>query len=188
LKTINLFIINGGVGWISKNGSIKLDSLLLGDAELALEEMLKARSLSPQAVPRQDIFYSSKILDLNSFIQNVQAWTQLGIKAGDAYISYSLMSEFLLPEFRSIFLTDDQYQSWKKELFPVILAFGQSIESFFLNSDGTLDYLSMIESVKMMIVNGVMEPLQELTKLSDEVLQPHVQYPQYLAFLPDDQG
>jgi hypothetical protein len=40
----------------------------------------------------------------------------------------------------------------------------------------------------MMIANGVMEPLQELTKLSDEVLQPHVQYPQYLAFLPDDQG
>jgi hypothetical protein len=183
LKTINLFIINGGISWISKIDSSKLDSLLIGDVELALEEMLKARSLTPQAVPRQNIFYSSNILDLNSFVKNVRAWTNLDIKAGDAYISYSLMSEFLLPEFRSIFLTDDQYQSWKQEISTTVLAFGQSIESFFLNPDGTLDYLDVVDAVKMMIANGVMEPIQELIELSGETLQPHVQYSRYLDIL-----
>jgi hypothetical protein len=183
LKSINLSIVGGGVTWVRKNDSTNFDFLLMGDAELALEAMLKARTLNPKSIPRQNIFYSSTVLDLKNFLRNVDLWNQAEIKPGDVYINYFLMNEFLLAEFRPLFLTPDQYQSWRAAIDVAVLGFGQSIESFFLNPDGTLNYLDVVEAVRIMAANGVMNPIQRLVKISGEDLQPHVQYSKYLAML-----
>jgi hypothetical protein len=183
LNSINLSIVGGGVSWVGKNDSTNFDFLLMGDSEIALETMLRARTLNPKSIPRQGIFYTSTILDLKNFVKNVDFWNQADIKPGDVYMNYFLMGEFLMGEFRPLFLTLDQYQSWRAEIDVAVLGFGQSIESFFLNRDGTLNYLDVVEAVKMMIANGVMEPIQELTRISGEVLQSHVQYSRYLVAL-----
>jgi hypothetical protein len=183
LKSINLTVVGGGVSWVGKNDSANFDFLLMGDSEIALEAMLKARTLSPKSIPRQNIFYTNTVLDLKNFVKNVDLWNQAEIKPGDTYINYFLMNEFLLAEFRPLFLTLDQYQSWRAAIGRAVLGFGQSIESFFLNSDGTLNYLDVIEAVRIMVAKGVMNPIERLIKISGEDLQPHVQYSKYLAML-----
>jgi hypothetical protein len=183
LKTIDLSLIGGGVSWVGKNDSNHFDFLLMGDSEIALEAMLKARTLSPKIIPRQNIFYTSTVLDLKTFVKNVDLWNAAEIKPGDVYINYFLMNEFLLAEFRPLFLTPDQYQSWRSAIDMAVLGFGQSIESFFLNHDGTLNYLDVVEAVRLMVANEVMNPIERLIKISGEDLQPHVQYSKYLAML-----
>jgi hypothetical protein len=183
LKSINLSIVGGGVSWIGKNDSSNFNFLLMGDAEIALEAMLQARTINPKSAPRQNIFYTSNILDLKNFVKNVDLWNGAEIKLGDVYINYFLMHEFLLAEFRPLFLDPEQYQSWKAEVEMAVLGFGQSIESFFLNPDGTLNYLDVVKAVRLMVANGVMNPIERLIRISGENLQPHVQYSNYLATL-----
>jgi hypothetical protein len=183
LKSINLSIVGGGVSWAGKNDGTNFDFLLMGDLEIALESMLRARTLNPKSTPRQNIFYASTVLDLKTFVKNVDFWNDAEIKPGDVYINYFLMHEFLLAEFRPLFLTTDQYQSWRADIDMAVLGFGQSIESFFLNRDGTLNYLDVVEAVRLMVAKGVMDPIERLIKISGEDLQPHVQYSKYLAML-----
>jgi hypothetical protein len=51
---------------------------------------------------------------------------------------------------------------WKTEVEKLKKKTGQSLEVFFVNQDGTLDYQKMIETVDQMIADDIVSPLKHL--------------------------
>jgi hypothetical protein len=79
---------------------------------------------------------------------------------GDNTAKSLLVVEFSLSQFT--FKTHKQYKMWKTEVEKLKEKTGQSLEVFFLNKDGTLDYQKMIETVDQMIADDVASPLKHL--------------------------
>jgi hypothetical protein len=185
MKTINLSIIKGGVTWIENTDSCSVQppSMLLGDYELALSTMLKARDSNPEAVIRQNIFHYCDVLNLKDFVDDVQKWNGISVRPTDFYESYFLMSEFIISDFKSFFSSDEQYFSWMQEISETVLQYAQSIESFFVNTNGTLNYSLLVKSVKIMISSGVKNPVQELCAHTGEKMHRQPYFARYQTLL-----
>ena len=115
---------------------------------------------NPNAVIRQTPAIKKSILKLGDYKNLAGKFDQMGIEPGDNLMKVILMQEFSLTQFT--FLTHEQYSSWKGAIDGMKLRDKQSIESFFLNPDGTLRFLDMVLAVDEMIASGVMNPLDVL--------------------------
>lgn len=185
MKKINLSLINGGVTWIEKTDSCSTRStkMMMGDHELALSTMLRERENYPKEVRRQNIFYCCTILDFESLVIDAKKWESLDIKIGDFYENHFLITEFALSDFKTFFLTDEQYLSWENEISETVLQFAQSIESFFLNPNTTLNYSLLVKSVEEMILSGVTNPIQYLLEKTSEKMHRQPYFARYQAAL-----
>jgi hypothetical protein len=84
----------------------------------------------------------------------------MGLMPGDNVAKSLLVVEFSLSQFT--FKTHKQYKMWKNEVERLKGKTGQSLEVFFLNKDGTLNYKKMIETVEQMIADDIVSPLKHL--------------------------
>lgn len=115
---------------------------------------------NPNAVIRQTPAIKKSILKLGDYKNLAGKFDQMGIEPGDNLMKVILMQEFSLTQFT--FLTHEQYSTWKNAIEGMKQKDKQSIESFFLNPDGTLRFLDMVLAVDKMINDGVMNPLDVL--------------------------
>ncbi len=185
MKPVNISVVRG-TSMTQEQPDFSLPSirLPLPSIDQAIECMNNARS-NPQSVPRQRIFCIAQKITEQQYVQRSEEWEQLKLKAGDIFTIKILLSEFLLPEFRSEFGNDEQYLAWALEISNAVETYGQSIESFFLNHDGTLNYADMIVAVKKMIKDDVMNPIQTLKENNRKKLKYHGDFIRYSSYLSD---
>jgi len=113
-------------------------------------------------VQRQSTFAKRSILKLNEFKAHSHKYLGRNLLPGDNYMKPGLLKELSISQFT--FRTCKQYLTWEKAISRRKDKYGQSIEDFFLNSDGTLNYKLMVETVDKMIDEWVMNPFDVLDK------------------------
>ena len=116
----------------------------------------------PESVIRQDPFVKDAILKLSDYKNRLQNWTAKKLLPGDSFYKPGHLREFSLSQMT--FNTLAQYQKWNKTVFRLKEKFGQSLETYFINDDGTLNYAAMIVTLDRMIADDVQDPLKELDK------------------------
>jgi hypothetical protein len=170
-----------GLPDFSLPGGIFVDSI-----KDAVEYMRKRYLLTPKAVCRPRIFHITNMkLPHEEYAKGSDKWDELGIKTGDKFEIELLLSEFLLPSYRSDFLSHEQYTSWALGISRAVKIYGQSIESFFLNSDGTINHSDMVDTVTQMIKDEIMDPISSLEKSRNEKLKEHPEFIRYSIYLSD---
>lgn len=126
------------------------------------EDFMRQLLENPEAIRRQEIGVKDQILKVGEYVENSTKYDDLGLVPGDTVKKSFLMQEFSLSQFT--FKTYTQYMSWLKIITTDKNSRKQSIETFFLNSDGTLNFVKMTEWVADAIDRGVMNPYEELDK------------------------
>lgn len=112
------------------------------------------------ALSRQDVFTKEAILKNSDYRNRQETWDALGLVPGDSFLKPGLMREFSLSQFT--FKDWEQYRAWTKEITRAKSRNGQSIEGFFINEDGTLDFDDMLQTVDHLIAEGCMKPFAAL--------------------------
>jgi hypothetical protein len=115
---------------------------------------------NPKKVTRQNVALKQGILKIGQYLESQSRYDAMGLKPGDNVAKSLLVVEFSLSQFT--FKTHKQYKMWKTEVEKLKEKTGQSLEVFFLNKDGTLDYQQMIETIDLMIANDIVSPLKHL--------------------------
>jgi hypothetical protein len=117
---------------------------------------------NPTQLTRQLTAIKTQILKPSEYRENYEKYDALEIQPGDNIKKCFLMQEFSISQFT--FKTHKQYMMWKKCIEKGKLKNKQSLEGYFLNEDGTLNFQEMIERVDEMIADDVEDPLKELDK------------------------
>ncbi|NER98121.1 MAG: hypothetical protein F6J86_30545 [Symploca sp. SIO1B1] len=116
----------------------------------------------PERLPRQEPAIRQGILKVGDYKNLSGKYDSQRLEPGDNILRPLLMQEFSLSQFT--FQTYDQYREWLKVIERNKKKYRQSIETFFLNDDGTLNMVEMCETVDRLITEGVMNPFKELDK------------------------
>jgi hypothetical protein len=111
-------------------------------------------------VTRQNVALKQGILKIGQYLESQSRYDAMGLMPGDNVAKSLLVVEFSLSQFT--FKTHKQYKMWKSEVERLKGKTGQSLEVFFLNKDGTLNYQKMIETVDKMIADDIVSPLKHL--------------------------
>jgi hypothetical protein len=163
------YSINGElISYTSDNGVITTDAKNLkltkryNDKNNPAKDFLNQLLTNPDTVVRQGVAIKKQILKPSEYRENTNKYDALKIVPGDNIKKSFLMQEFSLSQFT--FKTHKQYMMWKKGIEKGKLKNKQSLESYFLNEDGTLNFQKMIEQVDEMIANDVEDPLKHLDK------------------------
>ncbi len=115
---------------------------------------------SPESVKRQNVALKQGILKIGEYLESQSRYDALGLMPGDNTSKSLLVVEFSISQFT--FKTHKQYKMWKTEVEKLKEKTGQSLEVFFLNKDGTLNYQRMVETIDQMIADDVVSPLKHL--------------------------
>ena len=115
---------------------------------------------NPRKVERQNVALKQGILKIGQYLESRERYDAMGLKPGDNVAKSLLVVEFSLSQFT--FKTHKQYKMWKTAVEKLKDKTGQSLEVFFLNKDGSLDYERMINTVDEMIANDIDSPLKHL--------------------------
>ncbi|NER25657.1 MAG: hypothetical protein F6J96_34190 [Symploca sp. SIO1C2] len=116
----------------------------------------------PERLPRQEPAIRQGILKVGDYKNLSSKYDGQGLEPGDNILRPLLMQEFSLSQFT--FQTYDQYREWLKTIDRYKKKYRQSLETFFLNEDGTLNMVEMCETVDRLIAEGVMNPFEALDK------------------------
>ena len=118
----------------------------------------------PETIERGFVFAKDTILKIGEYVQRQNSLYDKSILVpGDTYWKQGLLREFSLSQFT--FRTMEQYKSWEKTINKMKDAYGQSIEMFFINKDGSLNYREMINWFDRVIDKNI-EPVKALRTLS----------------------
>lgn len=115
---------------------------------------------NPNRIERQNVALKSGILKIGTYLQSPGKFDELGLKPGDNYTKSLLVSEFSINQF--MFKSHKQYKMWSDKVRKLKDKTGQSLEVFFIDSEGFLNYQAMIEKVIEMIDGDVYDPIKEL--------------------------
>jgi hypothetical protein len=113
-----------------------------------------------ESVARQDVAVKQGILKINQYLESQSKYDAMGLMPGDNTAKSLLVVEFSISQFT--FKTHKQYKMWKDEVEKLKEKTGQSLEVFFLNSDGTLNYERMVNTIDKMIADDILSPLKHL--------------------------
>ncbi|NEQ65388.1 MAG: hypothetical protein F6K21_07805 [Symploca sp. SIO2D2] len=116
----------------------------------------------PERLPRQEPAIRQGILKVGDYKNLSGKYDGQGLEPGDNILRPLLMQEFSLSQFT--FQTYDQYREWLEVIDRYKKKYRQSLETFFLNDDGTLNMVEMCETVDRLIAEGVMNPFEALDK------------------------
>ena len=109
---------------------------------------------TPSKVKRSKVFIKKGILKLNDWKNNADKWLDKGYVCGDTIEKTGILREFSLSQFT--YQTIEQYLAIEKEVQRNKRRYNQSYEGYFINSDGTLDYQSMINEIDRAIASGTL--------------------------------
>lgn len=116
---------------------------------------------NPENIKRQLPAVKSGILKITDYKNLSRKYDNLGIEPGDSILRTFLMQEFSLSQFT--FQTYEQYMMWKKIISHLKDTDRQSLEGFFLNDDGTLDFIKLCNWVDEQIAEGIEKPFDLLS-------------------------
>jgi hypothetical protein len=126
-------------------------------------DFLKALATNHRAVNRQMPFVKEAILKPSDYKNRLEYYdTVAGIVPGDSFMKVGMLRELSISQFT--FKTLEQFRSWEKSIVRSKDKNGQSLESYFLNEDGSLNYQTMVETVDKMIADDILDPFDFLTK------------------------
>ena len=140
-------------------------------ARLFLEALYRGDGQGGQnnAVPRASVVVREGILKVGAYKERLKGYQGCGLVPGDSELKAMLFTEFSLSQF--VYKTISQYKGWEKAIAKSKDSYGQSIEAWFLNDDGTLRYQEMLDWAGDAIANGVSDPIDKLRRdrpLDDE--------------------
>ena len=115
---------------------------------------------NPESVKRQLPAVKSGILKISDYKNLSAKYDEIGIEPGDSLLRTFLMREFSLSQFT--FKTYEQYMNWKGIITSLNEKERQSIEGYFLNNDGTLNFVKMCNWVDEKIAEGIDKPFDIL--------------------------
>jgi hypothetical protein len=115
---------------------------------------------NPERVQRQNVALKQGILKIGEYLESQTRYDALGLMPGDNVAKSLLVTEFSLSQFT--FKNHKQYKMWKNEVEKLKEKTGQSLEIFFLNKDGSLNYQRMITTIDQMIADDILSPLKHL--------------------------
>ena len=122
---------------------------------------------NPNSVLRSKPFKKTAILKLNEFRNNFEKWHDKGFYCGDTIEKQGLLCEFSLSMFT--YQTAKQLIAIEKEYTRNKSKYGQSFEGFFINKDGSLNYLEMLKTIDNIINQGLMS----INKILDKDMNRH---------------
>lgn len=114
------------------------------------------------AIERPVLYAKTEILKTKEYAHKIKRFENSELAPGDNIVRLQFIKEFSLTQFT--FQTIKQYKSIKKQFEQLREKYGQSYERHFLNTDGTLRYQEMIETIDRLIFEGVTNIDQELDK------------------------
>ncbi len=115
---------------------------------------------NPHAIKRQETAIKEGILKIAQYQDCIEKYNKLGIEPGDTVKKAILMQEFALTQFTP--KTYEQHMGWYKVIHRDKDTNRQSIEGFFLNPDGTLDFVKMAQWAFETIQKELKNPYEEL--------------------------
>lgn len=124
------------------------------------KDFMKGLLVNPEKIQRQEPAIKEGILKIAEYQDCTKKYDALGLQPGDNIKKLILMQEFSLTQFT--FKTYEQFIGWKKVIEKSKDKNSQSLEGFFLNSDGTLNFKRMVDWVHDAISRGVINPYLEL--------------------------
>ena len=142
------------------------DEIFLFDSERYGKENNPAKDFmgellkNAERIKRQIPAIKSGILKIKDYKNLAGKYDQIGIEPGDSILRTVLMQEFSLAQFT--FQSYEQYMMWFGIVSKLKEQDKQSLEGYFLNDDGTLNFVTMAEKIDEMIANGVITPFDEL--------------------------
>ena len=151
-----------------------------GDKNNPAKDLLNQLVSNPARMKRQKVAVKQGIIKSGDYRNLSTKYESIGLETGDTILKAVLMQEFSLSQFT--FLTHEQYQKWNKVITKYKLKYKQSLESFFLNNDGTLDFVKMTNTVDEMIAQGVENPIKALDKHRNKTRDEHLYHPEFNVF------
>jgi hypothetical protein len=146
---------------ISEEDEISLfDSKRYGKENNPAKDFMTQLLNNPESINRQVPAIKSGILKIKDYKNLAGKYDQIGIEPGDSILRAVLMQEFSLAQFT--FQSYEQYMQWFGIITKLKDQDKQSLEGYFLNDDGTLNFVEMAEKVDEMIADGVTAPFDEL--------------------------
>lgn len=133
----------------------------------------------PNQLERQSPFEKTQIIKVGDYRQRFNSfYSNHSFIPGDTLFTCGLLREFSLSQFT--FRNRKQRESWEKHITKLKENYGQSIEGYFENKDGTLNYQKMIETVDLAISLGVDNFKTFIDKHRNQPQTDHPNYQQYL--------
>ncbi|NJO30190.1 MAG: hypothetical protein HC874_23635 [Richelia sp. SL_2_1] len=169
--------IEWGDGWRDTQ-LIKSDEY--GDKNNPAKDLMNQIITNPTNIKRQKVAIKQGILKSGDYRNLAEKYEKIGLETGDTILKALLMQEFSLSQFT--FQTYDQYQKWFKLITKYKQDYKQSLESFFLNDDETLDFVSMTNTVDKLIANGIENPIQELDEHRNKHRDVNLYHPAFNVF------
>lgn len=139
---------------------------------------------NPESVKRQVPFVKEAILKPSDNKNRLEHWQSIGLVPGDSFNKPGMLGEFSLSQFT--FQDLAKYQVWSRAITRHKDKYKQTLERFFLNADGTLNYGKMVRSVDKLIEDGVTNPFEALdpnrhaSRDGDGRTSPHPELQNYL--------
>lgn len=127
-------------------------------------DMISQVAENPHNVKRQNVAIKLVSLSINEYKKNYRKYDELGLKPGDQMKRAILPVEFSPSTYK--YQNAKQLFGWIDAVVKSKAKYGQSIEAFFVNSDGNLNHQKMIEWGLAAVERGVIDPIEELIKES----------------------
>ncbi|NEQ20296.1 MAG: hypothetical protein F6K28_13835 [Microcoleus sp. SIO2G3] len=146
---------------ISEEDEISLfDSERYGKENNPAKDFMTQLLNNPESIKRQVPAIKSGILKIKDYKNLAEKYDQIGIEPGDSILRTVLMQEFSLAQFT--FQSYEQYMMWFGIVSKLKEQDRQSLEGYFLNDDGTLNFVAMTRKIDEMIADGITKPFDEL--------------------------
>lgn len=145
-----------------ENETELLESPRYGKDKNPAKDLMNQILTNPSNIKRQVPAVKMGILKVGDYKNLTDKYDEIGLEPGDSILKVGLMQEFSLSQFT--FQTYEQYASWKKQIDFYKLRKKQSLESFFIKPDKTLNFETMVLKVDKMIAKGVLKPISYLDK------------------------
>ena len=102
------------------------------------------------------------------------------VQRSKAFIKKGILREFSLSQFT--YQTIEQYIAIEKEVQRNKQRYNQSYEGYFINSDGTLDYQSMIKEIDKAIGSGALSINKYLDKSRNRARDINIEHPEIQVY------
>lgn len=141
-----------------------------------LNSLMKGEPLA-----RQVSFVKEAILKPSDYKERRNKYKNLGIVPGDGFSKPGLLREFSISQYT--FSTMKQFSEWEKRVTRMKDKFGQSLERYFIDKSGKLDFDQMVRTIDHLIKSGVENPIETLDPRFSPSKVEVVEHPELGTFL-----
>jgi hypothetical protein len=125
------------------------------------QKFLQALYDNPHSVPRAQAFYKTRLLQVGEYQHKKHStYKHSKLKPGSEIPVIGLLREFSPSQY--YYRNEEQYRAIEREYHRSKSRYGQYVEAYFVNEDGTLDYQHMCQTVVLLLDEGETSLIQAL--------------------------